>query len=152
MRLANTEKEWESISDGVAKKWNIPNCIGDIDGKHIYIYIYIDAVPHHGSYYLNYKKRNNIVMMALLHSNRKFIYIDIGGNGRVSDGGVFNNTALNRNLEDRNNSLNIPNPKALPIREIPISYFIVADDAFPPRYYIMKPYPFRGQYININNL
>ena len=39
--LAHTEKEWEGIADGFAKRWNMPNCIGAIDGKHIDI----DAVP-----------------------------------------------------------------------------------------------------------
>ena len=96
----------------------MPNCIGAIDGKHIDI----DAVPNSGSYYFNYKKRNSIVLVALVDSNQKFIYVDIGSNGRVSDGGVFNNTILYRYLEDRNNPLNIPALKSLPGRKIPIPY------------------------------
>ena len=85
LKLANTEKEWKVIADGFAKRYNMPNCIGAIDGKHIDI----DAVPNSGSYYFNYKKRKSIILIELVDSNRKFIYVDIGCNGRVSDGGVL---------------------------------------------------------------
>ena len=82
--------------------------------------------------------------MALVDANRRFIYVDIGCNGRISDGGVFSNTSLNDLLENPTNPLNIPRPKPLPGCTTPIPYFIVADDAFPLSDYIMKPYPFRG--------
>lgn len=69
--------------------------------------------------------------------------IDVGCNGRISDGGVFSNCSLSRPLAE--NSLNIPGPKALPHREKLVPHVIVADDAFPLKPYIMKPYPFRDQ-------
>ena len=43
------------------------------------------------------------------------------------------------------NTLNVPNPKVLPgaphLGAVP--YVIVADEAFPPKAYIMRPYPGR---------
>ena len=68
----------------------MPNCIGAIDGKHIDI----EALPNSCAYYFNYKKINSKVLMALVDANRKFIYIDVGCNGMINDGGVFGKTTL----------------------------------------------------------
>ena len=45
---------------------------------------------------------------------------------------------------DESNPLNIPQLKQLPGRNIKIHYFIVADQAFPLKPYIMRPYPSRN--------
>ena len=58
--------------------------------------------------YYNYKGFNSIVLMALVDANYRFIYIDIGCNGRVSDGGVFDNCSLSKLLSDTTNPLHIP--------------------------------------------
>lgn len=63
--------------------------------------------------------------MALVDDNYCFSYIDIGCNGRISDGGVFRNCNLSDALE---NGL------------LPENHVIVADAAFPLKPYLMKPY------------
>jgi hypothetical protein len=57
---------------------------------------------------------------------------------RISDGGVFKNCSLSTALET--NQLNIPKAAPLPERINPCPYVIVADDAFPLKPYIMKPF------------
>ena len=89
---------------------------------------------------------NSIVLMALVDANCRFIYVDIGCNGRVSDGGVWSNSRLSELCIDESNPLNIPPSKQLPGRYIKIPYFIVADQAFPLKPYIMRPYPSRNLY------
>ncbi|KAB0805346.1 hypothetical protein PPYR_02316 [Photinus pyralis] len=64
-------------------------------------------------------------MMAVVDYNYCFTYINIGCNGRQSDGGVFLNSLLCDALE---NDL------------LPADGFIVGDDAFPLKKYLMKPY------------
>jgi len=76
--------------------------------------------------------------MALVDSNYQFIYVDIGCNGRVSDGGVFKNCTLGKALE--NDQMMIPKPSLLPKTDITAGYVIVADDAFPLKETILKPY------------
>ena len=55
---------------------------------------------------------------------------------------VFKNSSLSRALEE--NSLNLPSPTPLPGRSEPTPFLIVADDAFPLKNYILKPYSQRG--------
>ena len=82
----------------------------------------------------------------------KVIYVDIGCQGSISDGGVFRNSSLNAAIQDR--SLNLPQPKPLPYNNDPswygnqcidpVPFVFVGDDAFPLDEHIMKPYPQRN--------
>ena len=82
------------------------------------------------------------MLLALVDANYKFIYIDVGSNGRASDGGVYRNSSLSQALEE--GSLNIPYGRKLLGDTNAGPMTIVADDAFPLRSNIMKPYPGRG--------
>lgn len=79
--------------------------------------------------------------MALVDADYKFTYVDVGCNGRISDGGVFGNCSLSSALE--NNTLKLPKPRPLKGRNQVTPFVIVADDAFPLKPYLMKPYPFK---------
>ena len=81
--------------------------------------------------------------MAMVDAKYKFTFLDVGCNGRISDGGVFANCTLSEAL--RSGSLDLPPPQPLPGRETKVPYVIVADDAFPLSKHIMKPFPFRNQ-------
>ena len=50
LSLPNTY-EWEWIPEDFKNIWNLPNCVGAIDGKHVAII----CPPHSGSNYYNYK-------------------------------------------------------------------------------------------------
>ena len=80
--------------------------------------------------------------MAIVDADYKFIYTDIGCNGRISDGGVFKNCSLYQALE--NKTLKIPKESMLPGTTQGFPHVIVADDAFPLKEYIMKPYSQQG--------
>jgi len=34
-----TKEQWKNIIDGYWNRWNMPNCFGAIDGKHIFLYM-----------------------------------------------------------------------------------------------------------------
>ena len=82
-----------------------------------------------------------LVLMAMADANLKFIFIDVGDYGRNSDGGIFSETKFGMALMA--NGLHLPEDRALPDAPEfgPLPYMIVADEAFPLAYHIMRPYP-----------
>lgn len=113
-------------------------CLGAMDGKHVLIV----PPPGSGSLYFNYKGDFSIVLLAVVDANLKFIYVDVGTNGRTSDGGVWGKSQLKRAMD--NDQLNIPGAKKLPGTNVFAPYVMVADDAFPLSMNIMKPFAGRN--------
>lgn len=133
-QIPNTPEKWALVAKSFQEKWNFPNCIGALDGKHITI-----RKPNNtGSQFFNYKKFFSIVLLGLVDADYKFLFVDIGCNGRVSDGSVFENSGLAEAL--RCNKLNIPADTPIEGIEGDMPFCIVADEAFPLKTYIMKPY------------
>ncbi|KAG5862374.1 hypothetical protein JTB14_008837 [Gonioctena quinquepunctata] len=128
-----SEREWKDVAQQFERRWNFPNCIGAIDGKHINI----RKPPGSGSYYFNYKNSFSVVLMAVVNANYEFIMVDVGANGRVSDG-VFSNMEFYKRLVS--NKLHIPQPDDSPNCEIKQPYVFVADDAFPLMDSLIKPF------------
>lgn len=72
-------------------------------------------------------------------ANKRFLTIEVGGRGKQSDGGTFNASSLNRLLE--RGAFNMPEPRTVPNSNITAPYVIVADEAYPLKEYLMRPYP-----------
>ncbi|CAH1986898.1 unnamed protein product [Acanthoscelides obtectus] len=96
------------VAQDFEEKWNFHNCVGSVDGKHVGI----QQPSHSGSYYYNYKGFYSIVLMAIVNANYQFMMVDVGANGRVSDGGVMKDTLFWRKLSE--NKLNMPDSRELP--------------------------------------
>jgi hypothetical protein len=97
--------------------------------------------PKSGSTFYNYKHFFSIVLMALVDANYRFIYVNVGAQGRLSDAGVFSNSRLSTLLESK--KLNLPPPRQL-TDDFLCPYMVIADEAFPLRLNLMKPYHRRG--------
>lgn len=109
--------------------------MGAIDGKHIFM----QSPFKSGSEFYNYKGTFSIVLMAVVNANYEFIYVDIGCQGRISDGGVFNNTSLFRKMDA--DELLMPVDEIIPPCDKPLPYVFVADDAFGLTRHLLKGYP-----------
>ena len=68
--------------------------------------------------------------------------MNVGSQGRCSDGGVFSHTSLYHAIET--NSAGLPEKACLPGTQHQLPYAMVADEAFPLRSYIMKPFAQRN--------
>jgi len=136
-QMPKTEDRWHQIATEFEEKCNFPHCVGALDGKHISIL----PPPNSGSQYFNYKHFFSIVLLALVDANYRFLYVDTGCYGRMSDGGVYNNSSLAEALAV--NSLNIPKPELINASDIKMPFVVVSDDAFPLKPYLMKPYSHR---------
>jgi hypothetical protein len=132
--LPQTCEEWE-ISEGFNDLWDYPKCMGSIDEKHVAL----QSPLHSGSEFYNYKGFYSIVLFAISDVRYNLLYINVGCQGRISDGGVFNQTNFKEMLP--NCKLNLQKETPLPTREKLVPHVFVADDAFPLSYNIMKPFP-----------
>ena len=125
--------DWESIADDFTSDWDFPNVIGALDEKHIAM----ECPKLGGSKYYNYKQFHSLVLMAMCDSKYCFTYVDIGGFGSDNDAGLFSQTALYEELD--NCRVPLPAPKFLCGYILPP--VIVADDIFPLKPWLMKPFP-----------
>ena len=103
----------------------------------------VQQPSYSGSELFNCKHFYSVILVALVDTNYKFLYVDIGAAGRASDDGVYGQSTLKKAIAS--NSLDLPGPTLL--QEIPgfrVHYHIVGDDAFPMSENLMKPYPQRS--------
>lgn len=116
--------------------WNFPHCLGASDGKHVVLQVPINT----GSEFLNYKLTFSIVLLALVDVNYNFMYVNAGGQGQISDGGIFKNCSLYKQLEAHN--VDVPQAESLVGRQYPVTYFFLflGDEAFVLSDKLMKPF------------
>ena len=122
-----SEIEWHSIADEFFTRWNFPNCIGAVDGKHIMI----QCPSNSGSLFYNYKSYFSIVLLAVASVDYRFVMVHIGAYRSSNDNGVLNNTALFKCLKKK--KLGIPPSKQLhnDTKETRIPHVLLGDEAFP---------------------
>lgn len=136
--MPSTSDEWTCVANEFYDRWNYPNCLGAMDGKHVVIV----KPGKSGSTFMNYKHTFSIVLLAVVDAKYRFMYVNVGAQGRISDAGVYNQSKLSKALE--RNLLNLPTPIALPNSNVIMPYMFLADDAFPLKCNLMKPYSRRG--------
>lgn len=136
--MAPTEENWLEIADGFYRRWNFPFCLGALDGKHIRI----KKPWNSGSKYFNYKGYFSIVLLAVVDGNGNYVIVDVGSCGGNSDGGIFARSTFGKRLA--NHTLHVPQEGVLPGTNISVSYMFVADDAFPLKDNLMKPFSQKG--------
>ena len=129
--------DWRAIADGFLHKWDFPNCVGSIDGKHVVI----QAPSNSGSLHFNYKHTFSIVLLAVVDAHNLFRMVDVGGYGRNSDGGTLFNSPFGEALRD--GTLDLPEDRVITGAEHrgPLPHVFVGDEAFPLRLNMMRPFP-----------
>lgn len=90
-----TEQLWRDTTDRFWRKWNFPNCIGAIDGKHVTL----TAPPNSGILCFNYKKTFSIALLALVDADYRFVNVQVGDFGRSSDGGTYSSSNLGKGMK-----------------------------------------------------
>ena len=137
LKTPTTRQEWLNIAHRFNTRWDFPHVIGIVDGKHIRI----NRPRKTGSLYYNYKGYFSLVLLAICNANYEFIYVDIGAEGKASDGGTWRRCTFHDYLHNDTNPLNIPEPELIPAINKTIPYFIIGDDAFRLTPSVMKPFP-----------
>ena len=138
MKCPTTPGEWTTVAQNFERRWNVPHACGALDGKHVAI----RKPANSGSLYHNYKGLFSIVLMGLVIADYNFLWIDVGGDGYMSDAMIYNDSELKECLSD--GSIGFPAPAALPHDDHDTPYFLLGDDAFGLRTYMVKPYAARN--------
>lgn len=126
------------IATGFQERWNFSHAVGCLDGKHIRIL----CPKKSGTMFYNYKNFFSIVLQAVADHRCRFIFVDVRGYGKQSDGGIFSASSLSTFLEKYHTNL----PPSSHIEGIvtDMPFVILADDAYKLKTYIMKPYSRRN--------
>ena len=115
--MPTSPEEWLKCCNEFETLWHFPHAIGAIDGKHITIQCPFNS----GTEYYNYKSHFSVVLFALVDAQYNFMYVHIGTQGRISDGGVFQGCSLKRMMDEK--CLNLPAPVPLQNRNRSIPYY-----------------------------
>lgn len=133
----NTPEGWKAIADQFSTRWNFHHVLGALDGKHVRI----KAPANCGSTYFNYKAYNSIVLFALVDGDYKFRWVQVGAPGASSDAQLWNRSTLKEAITQ--DAIGIPPPEPLPGDDRDMPYFIIGDNAFALRTYMMNPFSAR---------
>lgn len=113
------------------EKWNFPNCIAAVDGKHVRIF----CPGKSGSQFFNYKDFFSVVLLAFVDANYKFFMVDIGSYGKEGDSGIIQKSNIGKLIK---NEEFYP-----PLRQVQenlvLPYVIVGDEAFKLSKHIINP-------------
>ena len=82
-----TSDDWKRIAKDFENIWNLPHCIGVIDGKHVSI----ESPLNSRSLYYNYKDFFSMILMAISNAPYIFILVDIGSFGSKNNSRGFRN-------------------------------------------------------------
>uniref|UniRef100_A0A672N2Z4 DDE Tnp4 domain-containing protein n=1 Tax=Sinocyclocheilus grahami TaxID=75366 RepID=A0A672N2Z4_SINGR len=107
LQTLTSEEEWRKTAEEFDMKWQFPHCLGKF----------------------------SILSMAVVDANYRFIYTNVGVQGRVSDAGLICKLPWMKKL-------NFPPAEALQDTKIMPCAF-VGDEAYPLRNDLLKPYPHR---------
>jgi hypothetical protein len=146
MSLPSCAEEWIKIAQNFERIKKLPHCLGAIDGKHIskfllkiyfnlfvhlFFFVEITRPPHAGSTYFNYKKHDSIVLLGISDARHRFVWVEAGIEGRISDGGVWNHSEFKQRYLDQG---------LIKLPQHSLRYFFIGDDAFPLSETIIKPF------------
>ena len=125
-----------AIIGGSLEKWNLPQCLGAIDGTHIPI----KAPEHCHTDYFNRKCFHSIIVQAVCDSECRFTDVFAGWPGRAHDARVFNVSIIGGMVT---NETLVPEEQELSkiINGKVIEPFLIGDPAYPLSKHLMKDYP-----------
>ncbi len=136
VKCPQTQEEWKEVAEIFGKRWNFLHTCGAIDGKHFAI----TKPSKSGSMYHNYKGFFSIIMLSLVDADYKFIWNRIGIPGANCDAAIFNEIELCEGIEGGWANLPVPDPLPHDLENQNTPYFLIGDDAFAIRTWMMKPY------------
>ena len=117
-------KDWKKVEEKFRTRWNVPHALGALDVKHIAM----KKQNRSGSEYYNYNHFFSLVLLALVDTKYRFLWVDVGSSGSSSDAQICNQRKLRRKIED--GTLGLAPPEHLGEGGPDMHYFLLGDDVF----------------------
>lgn len=133
-RIPVSESEFIELADETNKRWNFPNGVFAINGKHIAL----SNLAHEATDFYNYKAFHSIVLMAMVIFYYQLLFYDAGCPGKMSQ---FCDKLINKEIK-------LPPPQPLPLSaesnwqdlNVPFVVYPFGDSAFSLSENLMIPY------------
>ena len=132
-----TGRRLARVTAAFQSKQQMPNCIGAIDGSHVYI-----AAPPNSIAAADHRNRNktfSILLQAVVDTNCYFTSINTGPPGSLHDSAHFKSTKLYRRVEEGVMTRFHHDPMAWPAA-LPFPPYIVADRGYPLLSWCITPF------------
>lgn len=72
------ENSWLRITHDYEQLWQLPNCLGALDGRHFGL----KKPPHSGSLFYNYRHFFSTVLLATCNAYKRFTWFNLGDFGK----------------------------------------------------------------------
>jgi hypothetical protein len=130
--LPPNESKWKRIAERHLDLWNLPNCTGSINGKHVRIKLFPKTVSLYKCYF-------SVILLACADADALFTTVHIGDFGKNSDGSMFMASTSGKMLEKEELHIQFPTSLSLDDSGETFPYYFVADEAFSFNINLMRP-------------
>ena len=119
-----TSEDWKQIEEKFRSRWNVSHALGPLDRK----LFALKKPKKSGSEILQLQGLLFPGQLALVNTDYRFLWVDVGSSGSSSDAQIINCSKLKKNTE--NGTWGLPASEPLGEGGPDLHYFLLGDNSF----------------------
>ena len=119
MQCPTLPEDWLLVESVFRQRCNFPHALGTLDERHIPI----RCLQGGDSLFRNCKGFHSIVLLALVHGDSKFLWVDVRAVVSTSDAQIFKHSDLRHKIED--GSISFPDSESLGMGGPKVNFFLL---------------------------